>query len=237
MRSFFVETQEIVDRVLIFEPTGMYMDEMKLDQLGQQVKKIATPQSKQWLGFVPVNKAEIMLILLGGEMRTNYLFNDLFSIPLTLEELRENPNDPHWHNHVIINTPQPASDNVIEPQETDKPKIQPFKLVLLEAPQVWSSFWNMVPVQLLQHIPLDKLKMEMGEDNSNYIKHGIDPQGLIWLRSFDFLKPRKSYLETFTENSLDKLLTSPWSVCCYFTMIKAKYTLSDKGNKLEIYKN
>jgi hypothetical protein len=162
------------------------------------------------------------LYLLGGEGITDYTFNDLFSMPLSVKALKDSVTTPpeikKWINTVVINTA--AQD------------AQPTKKVLLDIPKSWQEFFKIEPTIVLEKVQRDKIKFDAEPNPSNFFKIGIDPNADNWSAKIALTLPDKFIIDNMVSNSLDKLFEEKISVAVYISELA--YTINCTGEELNM---
>lgn len=189
--KFYLSVKPITDRILIFEITTekkiRYITEMvpadpEQDEYHNNQPKIFNGTlSKKYFG-------QIMLFrFLGGEGKTSYLTNELFSKPITKTKIPQN-------NVIIINTPEQIYHTLIEiPDQVQKVFNWPKILFLTDAKAA-----NMVLCPSIQA--------------SELLARGIDPQGKQFVKLIDL--PINNLKERL-QDIVHILDTARFTVYCY----------------------
>jgi hypothetical protein len=201
--DFYIETKEGVDKILIFSKTGLYLGEMK-----------------KCRGALPhhiyngtCTEEEIITCLLGGQGKTSYTFNNLFSRPLNMETIQEliKQKVQLWRNNIIINTPKELH----------------VQFVTVTFPKVWQNFWKIPKIICLYPVNKDKVTIEGEGKPSDFFKLGIDPTGDNFIASVELSSDDHGYFGALGPEELNKLLTNKITIHCYASCFKQRYHWAD----------
>jgi hypothetical protein len=205
--DFYIQTKPGVDKILIFGKSGAYLG---------RLKKVHTPDNVHVFNG-NTTETEFTACLLGGEGRTSYSFNDLFSQPLSMElieRLRESSETSEtsetskiWNNTIIINTPKELN----------------VQFVTVDFPRIWQTFWSIPPTVFLYKFNKDKVTIEGTRQPSDFFKLGIDPAGDNFIASLELRSPSKEYLESISRLELQKMFEFKIVVKCYPRLHKQKF--------------
>jgi hypothetical protein len=148
-KKFYVETKPGINKCLV------------LDDSGQVIHNCVKIKYQDKLIFNGISKSEdVSLCLLSGEYRTEYKFNDIFSVPIN-EIIISAIDTEYWENCIIINAP---------------PEIG---LVMVEFPDIYTDLFGLPKQIILKSTPTNKIRItESKPKPSDYFKLGIDPQAL-----------------------------------------------------------
>lgn len=100
-KKFHLEVKNYVDRILIY-----LISNNKSIFHGEMIFSVEIPENKSKIfnGMIP-NGYNIIVKLLIGEYKTQYIFSDLFSLPVKFE---------NYQNTIVVNTPKNIDTVIIE---------------------------------------------------------------------------------------------------------------------------
>jgi hypothetical protein len=211
--NFYITSLSYIDKIMLADVDNNFTGEMKKIKhshgipFGQSI----------FNGTIKGDKA--IGLMLSGRLTTNYIHNDIFSIPLDnrlLQELIDN-NDV-FSNTIIVNAPENLMEKVI-----------------IKFPEFWRTFWSIPEYMFPRMVPIDKIKFdwENGGQPSDYFKVGIDPEASIFIGSVDMKPPSKEYLSSLTEEDIHRMMENKIKVICY-TQSK-KIEIIKKGDTVEVF--
>jgi hypothetical protein len=198
-----ITSKSYVDRILLYNAEHEHIGEMYYVQNdGEDIKWNAEIKKEKYA----------YIYLLGGEGRTEYEFNDLFSKPISLAELRalSEKGTLYWNNTIVINVPREAPQSV--------------KAVLLEIPHQWQKFWKLSSLEEFTRIDTEKLKLDL-VNPSDYFKRGFDHNAQQWICNFDLQIPNADFIRAIDEDSFSRLLKVKFSICIYISHKKYRITI------------
>jgi hypothetical protein len=198
------ELADVVQRVVVFTENNEFI--CKFDRKGNVFTGV-------------ISEKKIRVVCLADSGTASYVFNDLFSKPISAKALQTDHISLSV-NTVVVNTPSPTNDPSVKIETLlgvpVRDKIRPTAMVMLAIPTAWRTFAKLQKYYALQQVPQDKLKFA-----GTCLERGIDPAGDTWMVSIPFTFPPD--MSALLPNSLNRLLKAPITVVCYFDSYEFSY--------------
>lgn len=219
--DFFLRLKPCVEAVALFDAKNKYLGLMSRIKIENEVLFNGSvpfePVPVSTTSFPTENESqesqELTAILLGSGGKTNYHFNNLFSIPFDDRTqqawLKQHPGTVK--NTIIVHTPKG------------------FGAVLVKFHKHMQEFWKLPDSLYLYKVPVEKIKFSDDIDLSEqkYAEMGISLTDDNFIASVEISVPSDAVLRSL---DLSAVIQEPIAVKCYGSSMKLRLRVKQNGD-------